>query len=37
MYIGLYWPTIYDAKNIALKQKEEVNSEKFVIANMYWE
>lgn len=37
IYIGLYWPTIYDAKNIALKQKEEVNSEKFIIANMYWD
>lgn len=37
IYIGLYWPTIYDAKDIDLKQREVVNSEKFVIANMYWE
>ena len=36
-YIGLYWPTVYDAKNNHLKQKEPVTSEKFVIANMYWE
>ena len=37
IYIGLYWPTVYDAKNVELKQKEMVTSEKFVIANMYWE
>lgn len=37
IYIGLYWPTIYDAKNAKLKQKAPVTSEKFIIANMYWE
>lgn len=37
IYIGLYWPTIYDAKNSKLKQKAPVTSEKFIIANMYWE
>lgn len=37
IYIGLYWPTIYDAKSVKLKQKDMVTSEKFVIANMYWE
>lgn len=37
IYIGLYWPTVYDAKNVKLKQKAMVTSEKFIIANMYWE
>ncbi|MBU5681127.1 ABC transporter substrate-binding protein [Blautia sp. MSJ-9] len=37
IYIGLYWPTVYDAKNENLEQKEPVTSEKFIIANMYWE
>lgn len=37
IYIGLYWPTVYDAKFVNLKQKEPVTSEKFIIANMYWE
>lgn len=37
IYIGLYWPTIYDAKSVKLKQKNIVTSEKFIIANMYWE
>lgn len=37
IYIGLYWPTIYDAKNAKLQQKVPVTSEKFIIANMYWE
>ena len=37
LYIGLYWPTVYDAKTDALKQKDPVTSEKFIIANMYWE
>ena len=37
LYIGLYWPTVYDAKMSALKQKDPVTSEKFIIANMYWE
>ena len=37
LYIGLYWPTVYDAKTAALKQKDPVTSEKFIIANMYWE
>lgn len=36
IYIGLYWPTIYDAKDADLKQKVPVTSEKFIIANMYW-
>ena len=36
-YIGLYWPTVYDAKVSNLKQKAQVTSEKFIIANMYWE
>lgn len=37
LYIGLYWPTIYDAKIADLHQKNPVTSEKFIIANMYWE
>lgn len=37
LYIGLYWPTIYDAKNASLQQSEPVISEKFIIANMSWE
>lgn len=37
LYIGLYWPTVYDAKNSKLKQKVPVTSEKFIVANMYWE
>lgn len=37
IYIGLYWPTIYDARNVQLQQTAPVTSEKFIIANMYWE
>lgn len=37
IYIGLYWPTIYDARNAKLQQKVPATSEKFIIANMYWE
>lgn len=36
-YIGLYWPTVYDAKTDHLKQLSPVTSEKFIIANMYWQ
>lgn len=35
-YIGLYWPTVFDAKAANLKLKSPVTSEKYILANMFW-
>ncbi|MDO4479403.1 MAG: ABC transporter substrate-binding protein [Lachnospiraceae bacterium] len=36
-YVGLYWTTVHDAKVEGLSLKEPVTSEKYILANMFWE